>query len=420
MLYEELLARVWHVDHWLYTCPNPAYTPAYAYGRFRQLWAIGARQVFMVPSADNRLWQQLQQLPASWWFGVIGYDVKNAVEALYSQKPSSLQLPDVYLFEPEWVFEQTADQLLCLHGNEDAFWRLPAVSMPKESIRNRVFELHAAICQEQYISVAQTIQEDIRQGEVYELNYCIEYQAEATLELPWIVFESLNNLSPMPFAAYARLNNYHVLCASPERYLKREHGRIVSQPMKGTAPRGRSIKEDAWFRKQLKNSDKERAENMMIVDLVRNDLAKIAQPGTVQVDEIFGIYTFRHVHQMVSTISAVLSPSVHWSDCLKATFPMGSMTGAPKIRAMQLIEDYEQQRRAWFSGALGYITPEGDFDWNVLIRTIFYNHRLQRLCFQVGSAITYDALPEQEWKECQLKAKTMKQVLHGLHMPQSC
>lgn len=201
------------------------------------------------------------------------------------------------------------------------------------------------------------------------------------------------------------------MCASPERFLKKEKDLLVSQPIKGTAPRGRNAKEDMQLKKELFTDAKERSENVMIVDLVRNDLSHVAAKNSVKVTELFGIYSFSTVHQMISTVTARLGKDYHFTDALRYTFPMGSMTGAPKVRAMQLIEQYEDTRRGLYSGAVGYITPERDFDFNVVIRSILYNKQEQYLGFMAGSAITSGSIPEKEYQECLHKAQAMKKAL---------
>jgi para-aminobenzoate synthetase component 1 len=215
----------------------------------------------------------------------------------------------------------------------------------------------------------------------------------------------------MPFSALLKVENKYVLCASPERFLKKTGQTLISQPIKGTIRRGNSPEEDQTNYQILKNSEKEIAENMMIVDLVRNDLARSAVVGSTRVAEFFGIYPFRQVFQMISTIEAELSPNVSPQKAIANAFPMGSMTGAPKIRAMELIDRYENSRRGVFSGAIGYFSPQGDFDFNVVIRSLFYDASKQKLSFQVGSAITYDAQAETEYQECLLKAQAIRQVL---------
>ena len=164
---------------------------------------------------------------------------------------------------------------------------------------------------------------------------------------------------------------------------------------------------------QLKNSEKDRAENVMIVDLVRNDLNRVCKSGTVQVNELFGIYSYLQVHQMISTVKGDVLPEVSISDILKATFPMGSMTGAPKIAAMKYIEGLENFKRGWYSGALGYLAPDGNFDFNVVIRSVLCDMETKVLNYNAGGAITIDSIAEHEWMEVQLKTKAITEVLKG-------
>jgi para-aminobenzoate synthetase component 1 len=168
---------------------------------------------------------------------------------------------------------------------------------------------------------------------------------------------------------------------------------------------------DEQNKEELFHSSKDRSENVMVVDLMRNDLSKICKEGTVNVDELYGIYSFPQVHQMISTISGELKKNISFSEIIQATFPMGSMTGAPKKKVMELIEQYEKTKRGIFSGAVGYISPAGDFDFNVVIRSIMYNSMSGYLSFQTGSAVTFYSDPEKEWDECILKAEAMKKVL---------
>ncbi|QNP51485.1 anthranilate synthase component I family protein [Hymenobacter qilianensis] len=262
-----------------------------------------------------------------------------------------------------------------------------------------------------YLAAVESIREDILNGEVYELNLCQEFYAEHVTIEPVQTFLQLNSASPTPFAGFYKWQDQYLLCASPERFLRQQHDVLISQPIKGTIRRGLTPEQDEELRHQLRHNEKEQAENLMIVDLVRNDLARVAVTGSVQVPELFGLYSFRHVWQMVSTVQAQRRPDCDLVDTLRATFPMGSMTGAPKIRAMQLIEQYEHSGRGLYSGSLGVIWPSGDFDFNVVIRSLQFNAATGYLSFQVGSAITYDSVPEQEYDECLLKAKAMLEVL---------
>jgi para-aminobenzoate synthetase component 1 len=263
----------------------------------------------------------------------------------------------------------------------------------------------------EYLTAVEAIREDILNGEVYELNLCQEFYAEAAVIEPVSTFLQLISASPTPFAGFYKWQDRYLLCASPERFLRQQHDLLLSQPIKGTIRRGATPAEDEQLRQHLSQDEKERAENLMIVDLVRNDLARVAVTGSVQVSELFGLYSFRHVWQMISTVQARRRPECDLVDALRAAFPMGSMTGAPKIRAMQLIEHYEHSRRGLYSGSLGVVWPNGDFDFNVVIRSLQFNAATGYLSFQVGSAITYDSVPEQEYAECLLKATAMLEVL---------
>jgi para-aminobenzoate synthetase component 1 len=258
------------------------------------------------------------------------------------------------------------------------------------------------------------LQDHIRRGDCYEINFCQEFYAEDTDIDPLTVFSKLGSISPNPFAAFYKNEFSYLLCASPERYIKKTGQKLVSQPIKGTSVRFVNDKErDTIQRDNLLQSQKERSENVMVVDLVRNDLARVCQEGSVEVDELFGIYSFPQVHQMISTISGKIKPEKDLVDIIRATFPMGSMTGAPKRKVMQLIERYEKSRRGLFSGAVGYIAPGGDFDFNVVIRSILYNAKDQYLSFSTGSAITHYSDPEAEFAECMLKGQAMRRVLEG-------
>ncbi|RZK35672.1 MAG: anthranilate synthase component I family protein, partial [Hymenobacter sp.] len=255
------------------------------------------------------------------------------------------------------------------------------------------------------------VREDILNGEVYELNLCQEFYAEGVALDPVAAFWRLNAASPAPYAGFLRHHDHYLLCASPECFLTKQQKSITSQPIKGTRRRGATPAADEQQRLALLHDEKERAENLMIVDLVRNDLARVARTGTVHVPELFGTYGFRHVWQLISTVQAELRPGVNLADILRATFPMGSMTGAPKVRAMQLIEHYEASRRGLYSGSFGYVDAKGDFAFNVVIRSLQYRADTGYLSLQVGSAITYDSVPAHEYQECLLKAQGVLEAL---------
>ena len=246
------------------------------------------------------------------------------------------------------------------------------------------------------------------------MNYCIEFYSENVLIDPPSVYNRLNTLSPMPFSAYFHINDHFLMCASPERFLAKRGNKIISQPIKGTAKRGENEKEDKKIIESLKKDPKEQAENVMIVDLVRNDLSHTASRGSVIVEELFGIKTFHQLHQMESTVTSELKKDISFTEAIKKAFPMGSMSGAPKIRAMELIEEFESTKRGIYSGAVGYITPDGDFDFNVIIRSILYNSKNRYLSFMAGSAITDGSNAEREYEECMLKVAAMIKVLSNV------
>ncbi len=350
--------------------------------------------------------------------GYLGYDLKNQLEPLTSRHPDRLGFNDIWFFEPTYILDFEADTIL-LQTNQPtpgpwAGW-LAGVGLVAAPPRpaNVPAVVQARVSRDEYLATAEKIRALVEAGDVYELNYCMEFFAESLQLDPLPAYEALCGHSPMPFSVFLKQNNRYVLGTSPERFLRKMGTRLCSQPIKGTARRGYSPAEDEQLKTALRNSRKEQAENLMIVDLVRNDLARSAQTGTVQVEELFGLYTFRQVHQLISTVTAQVRPGVSLAQVLGHAFPMGSMTGAPKVRAMQRIDELEASRRGLYSGAIGYITPSGDMDFSVVIRSILYNAETQYASFSVGSAITYEADPEQEYAECLLKARAMQAVLEG-------
>ena len=372
---------------------------------------VGQKRVVSLagPDAIQNLYDAHCQRP-SFLVGYLGYDLKNQLENLHSRHPNRPGFPDACFIEPEWIIDFAEDSIVVRgagNGREliDAVWAFTGSAEAVGAVEIPI--LKSRVSPVEYRATVKRIQEHIRAGDVYELNYCLEFFADTIQFNPLAVYRALNARSPMPFSSFLQLGEHYIMGASPERFLKKDGRRLLSQPIKGTAPRGQTPDEDAHLRHQLLHSEKERAENLMIVDLVRNDLARSAETGSVHVDELFGIYGFRQVYQMISTVSATLRHGLTWADAIRHAFPMGSMTGAPKIRAMELIDELEVSRRGVYSGAVGVITPDGDFDFSVVIRTMLYNAQRQYASFSVGSAITYDADPAQEWAECLLKARAV-------------
>ncbi|GAA4427005.1 anthranilate synthase component I family protein [Pontibacter saemangeumensis] len=345
--------------------------------------------------------------------GFLAYDLKNQVERLQSQNPDSVGFPLIHFFAPSFCiyFQEDAVTVYSSQANvHESISAICSTPTPQPSSLQKV-QVKQRVEKAAYIANVERIRQHILEGDVYELNYCIEFYVEDVLLQPLPLYLALTEASPTPFSGYLKCEDRYLLCASPERFLRKEGNHLISQPIKGTTRRGETPEEDARLRHQLRHNEKELAENMMIVDLVRNDLSRSCATGTVRVEEMFGIYGFRQVSQMISTVVGELQPGKDLVDALTGAFPMGSMTGAPKISAMQLIEELEVTRRGLYAGSLGYITPDNNCDFNVVIRSIQYNASTRYLSYMVGSAITYDSDPEQEYAECLLKAQAILQVL---------
>jgi para-aminobenzoate synthetase component 1 len=344
--------------------------------------------------------------------GIIGYDFKNHLENLQSSNPAFLDLPNTCFFQPELLIRIEKDQILSQTELPQEFWnsieRIEVQQSPNLACR-----WTPQISKEKYIEAVKTIQSQIIEGETYEMNFCQAFSGEFESWDPVAAYFRLNEISPMPFSAIFKADEKWIVSASPERFIKKNGPELIAQPIKGTTRRGTTPEEDFENKNKLANSEKEKAENLMITDLMRNDLSKVSKTGTVNVDELFGIYPLPRVFQMISTISSELKPEVTFEEIINATFPMGSMTGAPKIRTMELIDEIESFKREWFSGALGWIDEEGDFDFSVVIRSIIADLNAKKLYFGVGSAVTFDADPEQEFEECQLKAQAIFEILRG-------
>lgn len=385
---------------------------------FECMAAAGSVQTLVTTAGTA--FEQLQQLyeqNKDWLFGHLSYDLKNETEGLSSRNTDHIGFADLCFFIPEVILQLSEHELLIGAfdvRHEAIFHEICAVEPITVFQQQLPTSINSRISKEAYIHTVQQLQQHILRGDCYEINFCQEFFAEHVFIDPLAVYCSLSDTSPNPFAAYYKTGQQYLLCASPERYVKKEGDHIFSQPIKGTSQRNlQDAGEDVKNKEGLYSSSKDRSENVMIVDLVRNDLSKICEEASVQVEELFGIYSFPQVHQMVSTVSGRLRSDIHFIEAIKATFPMGSMTGAPKKKVMELIEQYEQTRRGIFSGAVGYITPEGDFDFNVVIRSIMYNAANKYLSFQAGSAITFYSDPEKEYEECLLKAAAIKKVLGG-------
>ena len=349
-------------------------------------------------------------------FGYLGYDLKNDIEDLKSKNFDGLGFSDMYFYQPKKIF------FIHEHSIEIAYLKKYGQEIEEdlEKIKNykdtpdqqiNIIPIEQRISKADYFQKLHQILEHIHRGDIYEVNFCQEFYVENAIIDPFKVYQKLNAISSPPFATFLKINNQFLLCASPERFVKKQGSQIISQPIKGTARRLFNDEEDQKIASELRQDPKERAENIMIVDLVRNDLSKTALKGSVNVEELCEVYSFKQVHQLISTLVARVDEQTNAIDVIKSLFPMGSMTGAPKISAMKIIEEQEESKRSLYSGAVGYFTPNNDFDFNVVIRSILYNQNNKYVSFSVGGAITSQSIIENEYEECLLKAKAMKKAL---------
>lgn len=373
-----------------------------SYGAFSDFLFLGKEKVDEVA-----LWNK-----ASWKVGILGYDLKNKIENLNSQNSDFFPLPDFCFFSPDWILTIHTDGIsspLPIPENWISEIDQQIISVEKKTACKFVPQLS----RDEYLEKVAAIQQEIIEGNTYEANFCQAYSGKFDNWDPIQAFLRLNELSKMPFAVLFKANSTWLVSASPERFLKKSGNRLIAQPIKGTVSRHIDPAEDQNNRKRLLSSEKERAENLMITDLMRNDLAKVSHTGSVEVEELFGIYALPRVFQMISTVQSKVLPETTFKDIIEATFPMGSMTGAPKISTMEILEREESFKRGWFSGAFGWVDDQGDFDFSVVIRSIIADLEVKKLYFGVGSAITIDASASHEYEECALKAQAIFELLRG-------
>ena len=383
---------------------------------FECLLGAGSKRRIELPAGNafQALKQFCNKENNEWLFGHFGYDLKNETEQLHPIKKSAQGFADMHFYVPQIIVRLTEKQVTIITEEDAAVIMDQIESLPPfiEPLISREVFIKNRISKEEYLLTIAKLKKHIHLGDCYEINFCQEFFAEFIKIEPVAMYQRLLQESPNPFAALYKVNDNYCLCASPERFLKKTGNKLISQPIKGTSKRDLADEEqDRKNREYLFSSSKEKSENVMVVDLVRNDLSRICEEGTVKVDELFGVYSFPQVHQLISTISGELKEGLHWVDAIKETFPMGSMTGAPKKKVMELIGAYEQSNRGLFSGSIGYVNPEGDFDFNVVIRSIFYNTSTLYLSFQTGSGITFNSDPEKEYEECLWKAAAMQTIL---------
>ncbi len=387
------------------------------YGQFDWIAAVDELDRLPVATDFFDMLDDFQAGHRDWLFGHLSYDLKNESHpGLTSQHPDQIGFPTYNFFRPRFVLTSRKGVIEIQYDPE--FDDESSVRKALQQNYKRHDDEHAAIGyvdqrvdKTTYLKQAGKFIDHIQRGDIYEANYCMEFFREDVQLTPETTFLRLNEISPMPQAAFYRLSDMYLMCASPERYLSKSGNRVISQPIKGTIRRGETSEEDQVLRNKLLVDPKERAENVMITDLVRNDLSRFAKRGTVKVAEQNQLLTYKKIHQLVSTVVAEVDDKATIGQILRNSFPMGSMTGAPKWRAMEIIEELEATRRGLYSGSVGYISPENDFDFNVIIRSIQYNSTKRYLSLMTGSALTAGCRPEQEYDECLLKAMTMKSAL---------
>jgi para-aminobenzoate synthetase component 1 len=377
--------------------------------RYECLLAAGSLQSV---STDN--FKDIDQFLSNnkqWTFGHLSYELKNAIHGMSSGKEDKIGFPSSFFFTPKFLLQINGDQLF-IEGDDCEKIYNEILQQEIKTPPSYPLTLQQKLIKELYIGKIKQLQQHIIRGDCYEINFCQEFFSEDAMIDPVDIFQKLIAVSPNPFSALYKLYDRYLICASPERFIAKKGSKIFSQPMKGTSKRDLQKKEeDDRLKRELQQSAKERSENVMVVDMVRNDLSKVCTDGSIRVDELFGVYSYPQVHQMISTISGDLKSDIKFSEIIEATFPMGSMTGAPKYRVMELIDEYEVSARGIFSGSVGYISPGGDFDFNVVIRSIMYNASKKYLSYQLGSGITFYSDPEKEWEECLLKGEAIKKVL---------
>jgi len=381
------------------------------YSKFDTLIAVGVKNELTSTGTGFGELEQFREQNPGWVAGFFGYDLKNETENLTSSNADHLNFPDLYFFVPQYLFIFRRNEIETIADDPEEVLEAIESQVIRPTDAIEPVNIQARFSRKEYLEIIAKIQHHIIRGDIYVTNFCQEFFAEEAIVDPLAVFLKLNKVSPTPFSAFFKWRNNYIMCASPERFIAKRNSKLVSQPIKGTAKRGKNVAEDEAIKQALRTHTKEQQENVMIVDLVRNDLTRSAKQGTVKTEELFGIYSFEQVHQMISTVVCEIDDNVSAVQAIKNAFPMGSMTGAPKVSAMQLMEQYERSKRGVYSGAIGYFSPDGDFDFNVVIRTLLYNQTNKYLSFQAGSAITYHADAEREYEECLLKVRAIMEVL---------
>ncbi|KOR29971.1 aminodeoxychorismate synthase [Achromatium sp. WMS1] len=368
--------------------------------------------------------KSIPQIPfAGGALGWFSYDLARYIEKLPVQAINQEQLPDLAIGIFDWavvVDHKLRRTWLASHGQygqtKDQWsqllhmWHNAATSTIQHQPFQTLETLRSNITFDEYRQAFQRIKHYICNGHCYQVNFAQRFATRAEGD-PWLAYQSLRKLNPAPFAAYLQTPYGQILSSSPERFLTVRNRHVITQPIKGTCPRGKTLEEDIQLGQRLQASVKERAENLMIVDLLRNDLGRVCIPGSIQVPNLFSIEQYSTVQHLVSTVVGELAPGKDSISLLRACFPGGSITGAPKLRAMQIIEELEPQRRGAYCGSIGYIGFDNAMDTNIAIRTLVYNNGCIR--FWAGGGIIHDSVLEHEYQEIHHKAQALIQLLHN-------
>lgn len=357
-------------------------------------------------------WQTFSETKKDWLTGILPYELKDRFEpTLFSTRKPEIPFPEVAFFVPMClIYLKKGKTRISIERGSDLWKKVRKQTTYSAKLPTPPPIFESSFTQEEYIDTIRKLQSHIEEGDFYEINLTQRFLAKYQVACPFELFSKLSTHSPVPFSVYFRWEEKHLICASPERFLKQKKNTLIAQPIKGTASRGRTPEEDTKMADMLRNSEKEKAENIMIVDLMRNDLYRSCQAHSVRVPFLWEVQTFQQVHQLVSTIIGKKKKELSFAEIIRNTFPPGSMTGAPKVKVMEMIDKYEPVARGVYAGSAGFITPSGNFDFNVIIRSLVYDHTQNLLLYNVGGAITFDSIPEKEYEESLLKASAIRAI----------
>lgn len=355
----------------------------------------------------------LNQNEKEYRVGFMSYPSRNS-QANPSEK---IDFPTIGFFVPRYVVEiDEKGTLTYLKGNKDNYSSRKIEDFLNHSKKenNNKIRLQSQLSKSEYLSRIHALQTAMKNEDVCVAVFCQTFYAAQHKINPKTTYFHLNKRSKSPFSCFLQWDEKYVLSASPERFIKKEGNKLITQPIKGTARRGTTKSEDNRFKEELISSQKEREENTLVVQGIKDELAQIAYRNSIDVESFFQVHTFETVHQLISTISAELPSDITFGTLLNAVFPMGSMVGFPKVKALELLNKYENFDRGLYSGTIGYIKPNGDFDFNVVIRSILYDNERENIMCPVGGGITLQSSPEDEYNECLIKLKVLQDTLNNV------